>query len=322
MGDEAVQSTNMDATFSKRSAVHFGYWSDPYISQMVSHMGERKAPEIHLGYFTRVTALKSLILKTVEYGQALGRKVQIISLGAGFDTLFWRLRDELNPMDEAVHNYIEVDFPEVTAKKCHLIKKSKLLLSKVVQDDDDEVKLSRTDLHGHRYHLIGADFTDLTTLARKLAECQIDYALPTIFLAECVLIYIEPAKVDRFLTWTTSTFTSALVFLNHEQLNMNDRFGAVIVENMSSRGCGLPGVAACQSPAAQNGRFLARGYHGALCWTMSEVYELLPRDEVNRVEKLELFDEKELMRQLFEHYCVGIAWRNQDKFNFNDFDFW
>jgi hypothetical protein len=28
------------------------------------------------------------------------------------------------------------------------------------------------------------------------------------------------------------------------------------------------------------------------------------------VERLERLDEKELMQQLFEHYCVTVGWRN------------
>ena len=37
-----------------------------------------------------------------------------------------------------------------------------------------------------------------------------------------------------------------VVLLNHEQLNMNDRFGQVMMENLSQRGCGLPGVSSCK----------------------------------------------------------------------------
>ena len=39
---------------------------------------------------------------------------------------------------------------------------------------------------------------------------------------------------------------SGVVLLNHEQLNMNDRFGQVMMENLSQRGCGLPGVSSCK----------------------------------------------------------------------------
>ena len=55
---EAVQKTNDDATLSKRSAVELGYWDDPYLKAMVAwnptNRQNRKSPEIHLGYYTRL----------------------------------------------------------------------------------------------------------------------------------------------------------------------------------------------------------------------------------------------------------------------------
>ena len=107
MGDEAVHATNDDATRCKRSAVQFGYWRDPYIGEFCSSRAERKAPEIHLGYFTRVLGLRHLLQKVLDQISCEGRPVQIISLGAGFDTLFWRLKDEL-PSTVHLQNFIEV----------------------------------------------------------------------------------------------------------------------------------------------------------------------------------------------------------------------
>lgn len=59
--------------------------------------------------------------------QKAGDNCQIVSLGAGFDTLYWRLRDE----GYKFSNYTEVDFPTVTAKKCFCIKRSKDLLETI-----------------------------------------------------------------------------------------------------------------------------------------------------------------------------------------------
>lgn len=91
LSDSAVEATNDDATSCKRSAVQFGYWKDPYIGQMAK-MGERKAPEIHLGYYTRVQGIRHLLDKALGMIRAHGKPIQIINLGAGFDTLFWRLK--------------------------------------------------------------------------------------------------------------------------------------------------------------------------------------------------------------------------------------
>ena len=325
MYDDAVQQTNEDATLCKRSAVNFGYWHDPYIEHMMSLSGcERKAPEIHLGYFTRVTGLRALLEKALNKiaEERANPRVQIVNLGAGFDTLYWRLKDELaeSKRERLLHSFIEVDLPGVTAKKCMRIKKSKALLSKVA-DEDGEVKLSRTDLHGSDYHVVAADIANAAMVEKKLDECQVDYHCPTILVAECVLVYLTPSVVSAFLKWCSKKFQDALVFLGHEQLNMNDRFGQVMMENLSARGCGLPGVASCKDKDTQVKRFLETGFDGGMCWTMNEVYDMLPKTVVDRVDRLELFDERELMKQLFEHYCLTVSWRNANNLDFDSVDF-
>jgi [phosphatase 2A protein]-leucine-carboxy methyltransferase len=60
-----VESTNDDASACKLSAVRLGYWRDDFIKHLVPSGDnfERRAPEIHLGYFTRVTAMFKLMEK-------------------------------------------------------------------------------------------------------------------------------------------------------------------------------------------------------------------------------------------------------------------
>ena len=57
---------------------------------------------------------------------------------------------------------------------------------------------------------------------------------------------------------------------------------------------------------------------------MNEAYtELLPQNDIDRVEQLELFDERELMKQLFDHYCLTVSWKNSKDVIFDDnTDFW
>lgn len=310
-GDDGVQSTNDDATACKLSAVSLGYWSDPYLPFMMKR-GERRAPEIHLGYYARVTGFKYLVDKFIE---ACDTKVQMINLGAGFDTLYWRLMDEGKP----VKNFIEVDFCGVTARKCYLIKRHRELLRQVA-DSEGEVRLSKTDLHGNRYHLVAADFTNLQNLKEKLDESEVDYNCPTLVLAECALVYADSAKVDRMLEWLSSSFSS-IAFVNYEQLNMNDRFGSVMLDNLLSRGCLLSGVSACKDTESQISRFTSNGWQNAICLNMNEVYSLLPREDVSRVERIEFLDEKELLRQLFHHYCITVARKNSPNFNLDSVNF-
>ena len=154
-----------------------------------------------------------------KFFEACDTAVQIISLGAGFDTLFWRLVSDGRP----VNNFIEIDFAGVTARKCMLIKRSKELMQGLVTGEDEEdIKLSRTDLHSAKYHLVAADFTDINSLESKLMQSDVNYTCPTLILAECALVYVDQNKTSKLMTWLASKFSSC-AFINYEQLNMNDK---------------------------------------------------------------------------------------------------
>lgn len=42
---------------------------------------------------------------------------------------------------------------------------------------------------------------------------------------------------------------------------------------------------------------------------MVQVYESIPVAERQRIEKIEMLDECELLLQLFQHYCMSVGWK-------------
>ncbi|XP_020942116.1 leucine carboxyl methyltransferase 1-like isoform X2 [Sus scrofa] len=94
--DEGVRGTCEDASLCKRYlrgagfAVSIGYWQDPCIPHLVRLSKARKAPEINRGYFARVHGVSQLIK---AFLRKTGCNCQILNLGAGMDTTFWRLKD-------------------------------------------------------------------------------------------------------------------------------------------------------------------------------------------------------------------------------------
>lgn len=157
------------------------------------------------------------------------------------------------------------------------------------------------------YHCIGADMRNIGEVEAKLQQAEINFSSPTLFIAECVLVYIENDCVNRLLTWITSKFKQGL-FINYEMCNMNDTFGDVMLGNLRVRGCNLAGIANCKSLETQKARFLNNGWMGAKAWDMVEVYYALTPAERQRIEKIEFLDEQELLIQLFQHYCICIGW--------------
>lgn len=108
------------------------------------------------------------------------------------------------------------------------------------------MSFNRTDLHAGNYHLMGVDLRHIDEVKNKLKQAEINFDLPTIFMAECVLVYIEPSHCTTLLKWLANQFPSA-VFINYEQVNLTDRFSDIMLGNLRSRGCSLAGVDACQT---------------------------------------------------------------------------
>nr|XP_027219951.1 leucine carboxyl methyltransferase 1-like [Penaeus vannamei] len=172
---------------------------------------------------------------------------------------------------------------------------------------DYDVKLNRNNLHAHTYKLTGVDLRNITEVEAKIKESDLDYSLPTLFLAECVLVYMSTSKSSQLLQWIAEKFKSAF-FINYEMVNLGDRFGEVMVSNLRSRGCDLAGAQACQSTETQRQRFLEVGWAGADSYDMINIWARLPPEEISRVMQIELLDEQELLQQLFTHYAITTAW--------------
>ena len=75
----------------------------------------RTPTRTYTGYFARVKSIHLIVRHFIEL---TNRKCQVVSYGAGFDTLFWILHAaSLEPK-----TFVEVDFSSVTARKCQYIK--------------------------------------------------------------------------------------------------------------------------------------------------------------------------------------------------------
>lgn len=302
--DEAVRATCDDASTCKRFATSKGYWKDPYIQYFVRQSGERKAPEISRGYYARVHGVNRLLDGFLRKTKC---NCQVINLGAGLDTTFWRLK-EANLLPK---KYFEVDFSVIVARKLHNIKTKPPLSNPIVATHSTDLLLmDGHSLDSDRYCIIGADLRDLPALEEKLKKCHLDTQLPTLFVSECVLVYMTLEQSSSLVKWVADTFDTAM-FINYEQVNMADRFGQIMIENLQRRQCNLAGVEVCRSLESQKDRFLLAGWEKADALDMMTVYNILPQDDVGRIEQLEFLDERELLQQLLQHYC--ICWATKDK---------
>jgi [phosphatase 2A protein]-leucine-carboxy methyltransferase len=91
--DEGTRSTDSFAAHARVSAVRQGYLQDAFVSQFAPRSLSTHAPLINIGTYLRTTSIDRLVEDFLKAGSADGSVVrkQIVSVGAGSDTRFWRL---------------------------------------------------------------------------------------------------------------------------------------------------------------------------------------------------------------------------------------
>ena len=66
---------------------------------------------------------------------------------------------------------------------------------------------------------MGVDLRNVDEVANKLKQAEVDFTVPTIFIAECVLVYMEAQNCTNLLKWLTSQFQSAVSVI-YEQVTL------------------------------------------------------------------------------------------------------
>lgn len=141
--DSAVMETAADASLCKLSASSLGYFRDPFVQFFVKSPS-RRMPIINRGYYARVAAVETLVNKflasdssasaSASASQQQQKKKQVVVLGAGHDTMFFRLKEAGRLAD---CEYFELDFPDVTMQKVMVMKRRKALAALVGLDSSE-----------------------------------------------------------------------------------------------------------------------------------------------------------------------------------------
>jgi [phosphatase 2A protein]-leucine-carboxy methyltransferase len=91
--DAPIRLTDTDAALARLSAVQKGYLQDQFVKPMVPRapLQPPRPPLINVGTFVRSTAIDDLVNGWLELAENAEQSCQIVSLGAGSDTRFWRI---------------------------------------------------------------------------------------------------------------------------------------------------------------------------------------------------------------------------------------
>ncbi|WAR02217.1 TYW4-like protein [Mya arenaria] len=190
--ETAVQGTNDCSIVSKCSMAAQGYFDDPYLQAFVLKL-TRRAPLIHRGYYVRAKVFEYMLEKFLSTNK--GQK-QILSLGAGFDSSYFRLYSKGLLTDTVLY---EIDFPDLVKRKRALIEAHPEMMAMIgTLNADHSQRCPQIELSGSQYKLLGVDLTLTNTLDAALSLCGADFDQPTLLLSECGWENVGAMDLNQF----------------------------------------------------------------------------------------------------------------------------
>ncbi|KAL5412220.1 hypothetical protein PMIN06_011601 [Paraphaeosphaeria minitans] len=312
--DNAVRGTDQDAAGSRVSCVELGYLNDPYAKLFATQSSTRRLPLLNRGSYVRTTAIDLLVdrfLTTPTHGLK-----QIISLGAGTDTRYWRLHDKYPDTPLLYH---ELDFPANAASKLLSIQRHSEL-EDALGAPHFGLAGPQQSYHSSTYNLHALDLRILAaTDTASLPDLpNLNPTANTLILSEMCLCYLQPEVVEKIIyTLTThylrsSTPTSLVLY---EPIRPRDAFGRTMISNLATRNIHLPTLTKYPELADQRARLKEYdfGDGDGVVDTGFVWREWVSAEEKERVGQLEMLDEMEELELLLRHYCVCWGWRDGDE---------
>ena len=290
------------------SCVELGYLHDPYAKLFATQQTARKLPLLNRGTYVRTSAIDLLVAKFLMTYPSSAK--QIISLGAGTDTRFFRLLD-LYPQMRLV--YHEIDFPTNTLAKIAAIQRHPLLHRKLLH-----MPSTSASYHSDTYNIHALDLRSLASSSEETPLPPIpnlDPSIPTLILSEMCLVYLQPSTVQSIVSsllthyLRPATPTSLILY---EPILPQDAFGRTMISNLQTRNIHLHTLTAYPELGDQRARLQGYGLTGGakVADTNTIWRRWINDEEKERIAGLEFLDELEELEMLLRHYCVAWGWRD------------
>jgi O-methyltransferase involved in polyketide biosynthesis len=324
--DALIMGTAEDAVKAKHAAVQTGYYQDPYIGAFAqlhtpassSQLQNSVQVIIKRGTYARVECIRKVIAAFLDTSVTAAKRVQVIVLGSGKDTSFFRVLDDLRSKDQGGLRWFEVDHDDVLREKAAQIERSPSIFGASVRKAGNMYTLQSANNSNSwpaTCHLIAHDLREgpETLVRTKLVQAGMDPSQPTLVVSECVQMYLPLAAVTNLLKVVTAT-CSDCIFCSYEPiLGSNSAFGRMMQENLTKAGVVQPGSCLVEIRTLQQtlSNLHRTGFLRAVGCDMYEAYETVlsvkQRASANRCEFL---DELEEFMLIMRHYCFLVACNN------------
>lgn len=151
--------------------------------------------QIHRGYYLRHIAIAQSVELFLQ-ATAASPRTQILSLGAGFDTLFFRLLRRANTAGLA---FVEIDCQPIVDAKREIVTRDAATFAELFTADaqrqehtgNPHIALQcRVEPLRASYSLVACDLGDVARLEMLVRAAGLDRSLPTLVIAECVVVRV------------------------------------------------------------------------------------------------------------------------------------
>ena len=256
-----VQETNDHSILSKHAMVEADYAHDPFLSAFTLQKAPRRAPLINRGYYIRHKVVDTILTSFVCTNNKTPK--QIVSLGAGFDTAFFRLSQQMPDLMKDVF-YLEVDFPPLTERKKRLVQGSDLCKQHLPVGVDASIggptSSANIKMLSENYCLLGQDMSDLKGFNAQLKQLpSLKPEAPTLVLSECVMTYMEHSDSTELIKFIRTFFTNSS-FITYEQIIPDDAFGQFMRAHFDKLNSSLKAISAYSDKEKQSKRYKDCGY--------------------------------------------------------------
>jgi O-methyltransferase involved in polyketide biosynthesis len=324
--EQAIQSTGDDAARAKAATVAAGYYDDPFIKAFVTLPSRPVQPIIKRGTHARVCVMDRAIrvfLELQQQTQCEGqqrKQPQVVVLGAGNDTTFFRLQKVFlleNYSLSTTIKWYELDYEAVVRAKASVIAKTPVFAARPNRHlktgiYNVECKVDAKEAPwSNGYYLVPFDFNDgVDGLLALLANALFDAHAPTLFVVECVQMYLPEPSVPVLLRGLYQMCRHNAYVCMYEPILGADPFGTVMETNLI--GMGVVNQQSCllQSRTLETHmqKLVAAGFTNARGCDMWSAYQtVVTADERKRANASEFLDEIEEWMLIMQHYCFIVA---------------
>lgn len=235
--------------------------------------------------------------------------MQIVVLGCGKDTVFFRNYEKLTRHSTMTLKFFEVDHPPMISEKATIIESNPTVFENAnvnkIEMDVYEVEPSI----GVSCTFLGHDLRE-EGIIEKLKRSGCDPSMPTLFILECVLMYLPDTESRNLLRSISETYKDAYLCF-YEPVLGDDAFGSVMEGNLTRAGLATPESSLRQTRHLQDQ--LDKVVHGA-GWAQATACDLwhaydtiVTAAERQRSNRAEFLDEWEEFVLIMQHYCFLVA---------------